>query len=60
MTQQKPSPDKPPAREPEHRGSIWTHPYMVYVILTMILFGFLCAMAFLALKNGLLPNRGLG
>jgi hypothetical protein len=43
-------------REPEHEGPIWKHPYFLYVILTAILFGFLLIAAFLALKNGWLPN----
>jgi hypothetical protein len=46
-------------REPEkeHTGSIWTHPYMVYIILTMILFGGLVFAGYLAIKNGWLPNQ---
>jgi hypothetical protein len=42
--------------EEEHQGSIWKHPYMLYVVLTMILFVFLVIAAVLALKNGWLPN----
>lgn len=45
--------------EPEHQGSIWTHPYMVYVVLTMVIFLFLVVLGALALKNGWLPNRGI-
>jgi hypothetical protein len=42
--------------EEEHRGPIWKHPYLLYVVLTMALFGFLVVAARLALKNGWLPN----
>ncbi len=44
--------------EEEHTGSIWKHPYMIYVILTAILFIFLLGISWLALSNGWIPNRG--
>lgn len=43
-------------REPEFEGPLWKHPYFLYVILTLVLFGFLVIAASLALKNGWLPN----
>lgn len=42
--------------EEEHKGSIWKHPYMLYVVLTMVLFTVLVVAAWLALKNGWLPK----
>ncbi len=46
-----------PKPEKEHEGSIWKHPYMIYVVLTMALFGALVIAAGLALKNGWIPQR---
>lgn len=43
--------------EPEFRGSIWKHPYTLYVILTMVLFAFLVVVGWLALSNDWLPKR---
>jgi hypothetical protein len=57
MLDQKNDPQKRP--EAEHQGSIWKHPYMVYVFLTAGLFIFLVVMAYLAITNGWLPNRGI-
>ncbi|MGE0614764.1 MAG: hypothetical protein AB7P04_03915 [Bacteriovoracia bacterium] len=45
--------------EPEHQGSIWTHPYMVYVLLTIVLFSVLLVVGYLALNNDWIPNRGI-
>lgn len=45
------------APEPEYRGSVWKHPYMLYVLLTMVLFVFLVVMAWLAISNDWLPKR---
>jgi hypothetical protein len=42
--------------EEEHKGSIWKHPYLLYVVITMALFAVLVIAARLALKNGWLPN----
>lgn len=46
-------------REPEHQGSIWKHPYMVYVYLTAALFGGLILLGWLGLENGWIPSRGI-
>lgn len=45
--------------EEEHQGSIWKHPYMIYVVLTMFLFLFLVLMGWLAWTQGWIPNRGV-
>jgi hypothetical protein len=45
--------------EAEHQGPIWKHPYMIYIMLTAALFGFLVLMAYLALKNNWIPSRGI-
>ncbi len=47
--------DLPP--EPEHHGSIWKHPYLVYVLLTVLLFVFLVFLGWLAWDNGWIPHR---
>lgn len=44
--------------EEEHTGSIWKHPYMIYVALTLILFVLLVVVGWLAWTNGWIPNRG--
>ena len=44
-------------REPEHRGSLWTHPYMLYILGTVGLFGFLVFIAWLAIENDGIPKR---
>ena len=46
-------------REAEHEGSIWKHPYLIYVALTMVLFSFLIIAGYLALNNGWLPKTGV-
>ncbi len=51
---------KPLAPEVEHKGSIWTHPYMIYVLLTTVLFVLLGFMAWLAWTNGWIPNNSVG
>lgn len=43
--------------EEEHVGSVWKHPYMVYVVLTMVLFVFLVVMGWLAWTNDWIPHR---
>jgi hypothetical protein len=43
--------------EAEHVGSIWKHPYMVYIVLTLILFIFIVVMGYLAISNGWIPSR---
>lgn len=45
--------------EPEHRGSIWTHPYLIYVYLTAVIFGVLLFLGWMALENGWIPSRGI-
>ena len=49
-----------PRHEPEHKGSIWTHPYLVYVYLTAVLFGVLLFLGWMATENGWIPSRGVG
>jgi hypothetical protein len=53
-----PNPVLKPKPEAEHTGPIWKHPYLVYVIITLLLFGFLVLMGWLAIHEGWLPNRG--
>ena len=43
--------------EPEHRGSPWTHPYILYVILTVGVFAFMGLMGWIALENDWIPKR---
>ena len=45
--------------ETEYSGSIWTHPYMVYIWATVILFLILVFLGWLAWTNGWIPNRGI-
>ncbi|MGZ3708231.1 MAG: hypothetical protein ACXWPM_05355 [Bdellovibrionota bacterium] len=52
--------EQAPRREEEHQGSIWKHPYMIYVLLTVVLFLLLLLAAYLAITNGWIPNRGIG
>ena len=35
------------------------HPYLVYLILTLALLGFLIFMGYMAIENGWLPDRGI-
>lgn len=44
--------------EPEHRGSMWTHPYVLYLILTLLLFLLLLLASWYVWSSGLVPNRG--
>jgi hypothetical protein len=44
--------------EPEFTGSGWKNPYVLYIALTLLLFGFLVFMGYLAWTNGWIPNRG--
>ena len=46
-----------PKREEEHRGPIWKHPYFAYVILTMVIFGFLLVAGYLGTTEGWIPTR---
>jgi len=43
--------------EPEHTGSIWTHPYFMYIYGTVFLALFLGLMGWLAYENGWIPTR---
>jgi p-aminobenzoyl-glutamate transporter AbgT len=44
--------------EIEHEGTIWKHPYMVYIVLTVVLFIFLLVIAWMAYSGGWIPNKG--
>lgn len=43
--------------EPEHSGSGWTHPYVLYIIGTVVLALFLVFMGWMASQNGWIPTR---
>lgn len=43
--------------EPEHSGSLWKHPYLIYIGLTVALFLFLVVIGFVALSNNWIPAR---
>ncbi len=43
--------------EPEHSGSGWTHPYVLYIAGTVILALFLVFMGWMASQNGWIPTR---
>lgn len=43
--------------EQEHVGSIWNHPYLIYVLITFLLFLFLVFVGWLALEEGWIPTR---
>lgn len=45
------------APEPEWKGSKYSHPYLIYVVLTVVLFVFLVVMGGLAWTQGWIPNR---
>ena len=51
---------RPAPHEPEHVGSIWKHPYLIYIYLTAILFVGLVLIAWLAWENGWIPSRTIG
>ncbi len=44
--------------EREHQGPIWKHPYVLYLILTVVLFIGLLLIGWLALNNDWIPSRG--
>ena len=46
------------AHEKEFKGPAWKHPYVIYVVLTVLLFLFLVVMAKIARENDWIPNRG--
>lgn len=43
--------------EREHTGSIWTHPYSLYIVLTAFIFIFVVIMGWLAWTAGWIPHR---
>lgn len=43
--------------EREHVGSIWKHPYMIYIVLTVALALLLVGLTYVASENGLIPSR---
>lgn len=43
--------------EPEWKGPIWRHPYFLYVLLTVGLFGFLVLVGWVAYQADLIPKR---
>jgi hypothetical protein len=45
--------------EPEHQGPIWKHPYLIYVVLTAVLFAILVGLGYVAYRNGAIPDRGI-
>lgn len=47
-------------REKDFDGPAWKHPYVIYIALTAVLFGFLLLMAYLAIENDWIPSRGIG
>jgi hypothetical protein len=50
--------DKPSSKyEPEFTGSGWKNPYVIYIVLTLALFGFLVLMGYLAWTNGWITQR---
>ncbi len=53
------STDNQPMREPEHQGPLWTHPYMLYIVLTVVIFGGMLLIGWLALENGWIPSRSV-
>lgn len=46
-------------KEKDWDGPAWKHPYMVYVLATLVLFVFLLLMGYLAVENEWIPNRGI-
>jgi hypothetical protein len=53
------SPEEPALpHEKEHPGSILTHPYTIYIGLTLLLFGVICLIGWAAWTNGWVPSRG--
>ena len=44
-------------KQEKQPGSVWTHPYILYVLLTIVLFSFILLMGWLALSNDWLSVR---
>lgn len=51
------SPQQSRGAEKEWEGPAWKHPYMLYVFGTIVLFGFLLLMGYLAIENDWIPKR---
>jgi hypothetical protein len=47
----------PEGHEPEYQGSIWKHPYAIYIVLNLVLFGILLGIGYIAYHNGWIPHR---
>lgn len=47
----------PLAPEREHVGSIWKHPYMIYLVLSVGIALLLVGLTYIASENGLIPSR---
>ncbi len=45
--------------EREHTGTIWKHPYFIYIYLTVVLFLGLVIIGWLGMENGWIPSRGI-
>ena len=43
----------------ETEVSGWKHPYVIYIVLVLVLFGFLLFMGWMAWTNGWIPQRGI-
>ena len=54
---QAPQASKAVQHEAEFTGSGWKNPYVLYIILTTVLFLFLVLMGYLALQNDWIPHR---
>jgi len=52
---EKESEKNPKAELPQNLG--WKHPYVIYIVLTLVLFGFMLLMAYLAIENDWIPKR---
>lgn len=46
-----------PRSEKDWSGSGWKHPYVIYLLGTFVLFGFLLLMGYLAIENEWIPKR---
>ena len=53
----KQSPEREKTNEDSARASIWTHPYTLYIILTIVLFALLVLAGWIASVNDWIPNR---
>ena len=46
--------------EPEHKGPLWKHPYVLYILLTGGLFTLLLTLAWLGYKSGFIAGMNHG